>query len=268
MVKRWCISLAAVALVTGSVAMTAPAMAASAGQHSTPAAAAPHNINPGGLFRAAPGTRTEKVHGRSISFSSNWSGYAVTGSTFTTATASWTQSAITCSRGSGQTDMSPWVGIDGFSSNTVEQTGSSGDCNGSSVDYYAWYEMYPQNFVTINKTVKAGDQFTGTVTHTSGTSYTLTLQDITEGWTNTVTKSLSAKDNSAEAVMEMAANKLSKFGTDPFTGFTVDGSPIGSFTGSPYTIEQMEIENGSTVCDSTSGLTSNENFTVTWLNAC
>lgn len=269
MVKRWCISLAAVALVTGSVAMTAPAMAASAAQHSTHTAAGPHGFVPGGLFHAASGTPAEHVDGRrSISYSSNWSGYAVTGSTFSTATASWTQSAITCSRNDGETDMSPWVGLDGYSSDTVEQTGTSGDCDGSSSDYYAWYEMYPQNYVTINQTVEPGDQFTGTVTHTSGTSYTLTLKDLTRGWTNTVTKSLKASDSSAEAVMEMAANNLSKFGTDPFTSFTVDGSPVGSFTGSPYTIEQMEIENGSTVCDSTSGLTSNENFTVTWLNAC
>jgi hypothetical protein len=30
----------------------------------------------------------------------------------------------------------------------------------------------------------------------------------------------------------------------------------------------MEIENGSTLCDSTSALSSSENFTTTWLNAC
>jgi hypothetical protein len=129
--------------------------------------------------------------------------------------------------------------------------------------------MYPRNVVVINKTVEPGDQFTATVTHTSGTNYTLKLEDITQGWTNSVTKSLSAKDSSAEAVEEMAADHLTKWsGTDPFTDFTVDGSPIGSFTGSPYTIEQMEIENGSTVCDSTSALTNEENFTETWLNAC
>jgi hypothetical protein len=48
----------------------------------------------------------------------------------------------------------------------------------------------------------------------------------------------------------------------------VDGSPVGSFTGSQYTIYQMEIQNGSTLCDSTSALSNNENFTTTWLNAC
>jgi Peptidase A4 family len=265
MVRRWSIALGALTLAIGSLALSGPAVAAA----STHAAAAPAaRFVPGGLFKPAPGLHAQKVGGRVLSYSTNWSGYAVTGGTFTTATADWTQSAITCSKSGGETDMSPWIGLDGYTSETVEQTGSSGDCDGSSVDYYAWYEMYPANVVIINKTVKAGDQFTGTVTNTSGKSYKLVLEDITQGWTNTVTKSLSADDSSAEAVMEMAADSLTKFGTDPFTSFTVDGQPVGSYSSSPYTIEQMEIQVNNTLCDSTSALTSEENFTTTWLNAC
>jgi Peptidase A4 family len=264
MVRRWTISLAGLALVTGSLAATAPAMAAGTAGHGAARAAASSSFRPGGLFKAAPGIRSAVVGGRRISYSTNWSGYAVTGSTYTTATASWTQPAIDCTSGDGETDMSPWVGIDGYTSSTVEQTGSSGDCDGSSPDYYAWYEMYPRNVIVINKTVDPGDQFTATVTHTSGTSYKLVLEDITQGWTNSVTKSLSAKDSSAEAVLEMAASHLTKFSTDPFTGFTVDGSPAGSLSGNV----QMEIKVSGTVCDSTSALTNNENFTVKWLAAC
>jgi Peptidase A4 family len=272
MVRRLIVSVAGLAVVAGSLALSAPAMASSAGQrgaHGPARIAGPHGFRPGGLFRQAPGTHTITRGGRSISYSTNWSGYAVIGSTFSTATANWTQNAISCSSGGGETDMSPWVGIDGYNTNTVEQTGSSGDCDGSSPDYYAWYEMYPRNVKVIDKTVQPGDQFTATVTHTSGTNYTLVLQDITQGWTNSVTKSISAKDASAEAVMEMAASHLTKWsGTDPFTDFTVDGQPIGSYTGSPYTIEQMEIKVNSTVCDTTSSLTSNENFTETWDASC
>jgi hypothetical protein len=260
-------ALGAVTLALGSLAISGPAFATGTAH---PASAPAGRYLPGGLYKPAPGVHqsARTATGRVINYSSNWSGYAVTGGTFTTATASWTQPAASCTRGDGETDMSPWVGIDGFSSSTVEQTGSSADCDGSSVDYYAWYEMYPANVVVINKTVKAGDSFTGTVTHTGGTSYTLKLTDNTQGWTNSVTKSLSADDSSAEAVLEMAANNLTKFSTDPFTGFTVDGSPVGSYTGSQYTIYQMEIENGSTLCDSTSALSDEENFTTTWLNAC
>lgn len=271
MVRRLIVSMAGMAVVAGSLALSAPAMASSAGQHGASQhggarIAGPHGFVPGGLFRQAPGTHSVMKGDRQIQFSSNWSGYAITGTTFTTTTADWTQPAITCS-GRHETDMSPWVGIDGYSTNTVEQTGSSGDCDGSTKDYYAWYEMYPRNVVVINKTVKAGDQFTGTVTHTSGTSYTLKLEDITQGWTNSVTKSISASDASAEAVMEMAANYLTQWsGPDPFTDFTANGQQVGSYSSSQ--IQQMEIEDGSTICDTTSGLTGNENFTVTWDNAC
>ena len=269
-INRTRAALSALTLALAAAALAGPASAAEA--HGSAAARTPHTA--GGLYRPAPGVHASASTGRAtgrtvLNYSSNWSGYAVTGGTFTTATADWIQNAGTCTKGDGQTDMSPWVGLDGFSDNTVEQTGTSIDCNGASADYYAWYEMYPANVVVINKTVKAGDSFTGTVTHTSGTSYKLTLTDHTQNWTYSVTKSISgAQDSSAEAVMEMAANHLTKFGTDPFTDFTVDGSTVGSFTGSQYTIYQMEIENGSTLCDSTSALGGNENFTTTWLNAC
>lgn len=267
MARRLFVSAAGLALVTGSLALTGPVMA-SAGHQGAARMAASHAFSPGGVFHQTPGTKPEMVNGHRIVYSTNWSGYAVIGSTFTTATARWTQNAITCTSGDGQTDMSPWVGIDGYNTDTVEQTGSSGDCNGATPDYYAWYEMYPRNVIIINQTVEPGDKFTATVTHTTGTNYRLKLKDITQGWTNTVTRSLSAKDASAEAVMEMAANHLTEFGKDHFTGFTVDGQPIGSYTGSRYTIERMEIKIGSTLCDSTSALINSENFSTTWKNAC
>ncbi|HWG26280.1 G1 family glutamic endopeptidase [Actinospica sp.] len=261
MIKHSFTALGALTLALGSLAFAQPAMAA-AGAHAT--------FQTGGPYHVAPGSRIghASIGNRVLDYSTNWSGYAVTGGTFTTATATWIQNAGTCTSGDGQTDMSPWVGLDGFSDSTVEQTGTSVDCNGASSDYYAWYEMYPAGVVIINKTVKAGDSFTGTVTHTSGTTYKLVLTNNTEGWTFSVSKKLSAKDSSAEAVMEMAANSLTKFGTDPFTSFTVDGKAVGSYTGSGYTIEQMEIKVGSTLCDSTSALSNEENFTTTWLNAC
>ena len=36
-----------------------------------------------------------------------------------------------------------WVGIDGYSSSSVEQLGTDSDCAGNTPDYYAWWEMYP-----------------------------------------------------------------------------------------------------------------------------
>lgn len=262
MFRHWSIPVSALALATGSLAIATPAMAATT-------APAPHShFVPGGvLFKPATGLGTHGIAraGGKIEYSGNWSGYAVTGGTYTSVSATWVQNAGTCSSSDTDTDMSPWVGIDGYNSSTVEQTGTSVDCSGSSKTYYAWYEMYPANFVTINKTVKAGDTFYGAVTR-SGTSYTLTLKDETQGWTNTVTKTASGDANSsAEAIMEMAADELTPWsGTDPFTSFTVNGKAAGS----AGTTHQMEIESGSTLCDTTSSLSSGENFTTTWDNLC
>ena len=38
---------------------------------------------------------------------------------------------------------SVWVGIDGYSSSTVEQIGTEEDVVNGKATYYAWYEMYP-----------------------------------------------------------------------------------------------------------------------------
>ena len=70
--------------------------------------------------------------------SSNWSGYAVqSASQFTDAKGSWVQPAATCSTNSAQYS-SFWVGIDGYSSDSVEQLGTDSDCDGRNrPSYYA-----------------------------------------------------------------------------------------------------------------------------------
>src|SRR5579871_6444221 len=65
--------------------------------------------------------------------SGNWSGYAITGSAFTNATASWIVPAVSCSSGTQYAVF--WVGIDGYSSNTVEQTGTEAVCSGGKATY-------------------------------------------------------------------------------------------------------------------------------------
>jgi hypothetical protein len=69
--------------------------------------------------------------------STNWSGYAVTGSKFTQAQGSWTVSAVNCKK-TPNTYSAFWVGLDGYSSETVEQTGTIAFCNGSTAEYFAW----------------------------------------------------------------------------------------------------------------------------------
>ncbi len=106
------------------------------------------------------------------STSTNWSGYAATATRFTSISATWTQPTATC--GSTTTYSSFWVGLDGDTSNTVEQTGSEADCSSGSPVYTSWYEMYPKFPVYYSNPVRPGDVFHGSVTTNGSGSFTLT----------------------------------------------------------------------------------------------
>ncbi len=123
--------------------------------------------------------------------SSNWSGYAVQdASQFTLAQGSWVEPTATCNSSSAQY-ASFWVGIDGYSSNSVEQLGTDSDCRGRGhPSYYAWYEMYPANSVELSTSqypVKPGDTLSASVT-VSGTNFTLSIAS-SEGWSFKTTQS-------------------------------------------------------------------------------
>jgi hypothetical protein len=62
--------------------------------------------------------------------SSNWSGYATDSGTYTSVSSSWVVPSVSCNNGT--TYSSFWVGLDGYNSNSVEQTGTESDCSGSS----------------------------------------------------------------------------------------------------------------------------------------
>jgi hypothetical protein len=205
--------------------------------------------------------------GLSGRYSTNWSGYAATGATFTSVSASWLQPAGTCTSKSAYSAF--WVGLDGFKSKSVEQTGSEVDCQSGSPVYYAWYEMYPGPSITFSNHVAPGDDFSASVT-ASGTAFTLTLTDTTEGWTRTENKSLkSAKKSSAEVIAEApcctskgAILPLTDFGTVSFTNAEVDGSPIGNFGPT-----QISMGTEAKPKDTTSSLSGGNAFNVTWERA-
>jgi hypothetical protein len=153
--------------------------------------------------------------------STNWSGYAANGSGATDVIGTWTQPTATC--GSRESSWSsPWVGIDGNNSNTVEQIGTDTDCSGGSPVYYAWYEMYPKSLVVISSiTVSPGDSFTGEVTYLGNGNYKLQLtNNTTHAPTFSTTQfSKKARRTSVEWVMEgPSSGLLTNFGAVDFSG--------------------------------------------------
>jgi hypothetical protein len=134
--------------------------------------------------------------------SENWSGYAVTGSGFTVAKGSWVVPSANCTK-TPSTYSSFWVGIDGYSSSTVEQTGTDSDCSGTKARYYAWYEFYPAGSILISSVaVSPGNKMSASVTY-SGSQFTVKITNVTTGKTFSKTGRVSgARRTSAEWIAE------------------------------------------------------------------
>jgi hypothetical protein len=270
MVRRWSIPLLATTLAFGSMlAMASTASASTTVRHTTSV----HAWKPGGLIQG------RHVTGRDGRFttaeSTNWSGYAVTGANgaYNSVSASWKEPTATCTssghRRSSDSYAAFWVGLDGYSSDSVEQTGSDSDCDGTTPDYYGWYEMYPADPVYFTNTVKPGDAFSASVTFSGTETYTLVLKDVTQGWTQTITKNETGLDrSSAEVITEAPSSEsgvlpLADFGTVTYSVSAANGTSLGSQN--PTGI--VMIDNSGSDKDSTSAINSSGGFSNTWLKA-
>ena len=137
-----------------------------------------HNI--GGPARISSPTRAAATAKSGYNINGgNWSGAVTTGSGFGSVSSSWTEPSVRCN--STNDLMAPWVGIDGYGSSSVEQTGVATDCSTGSAEYAGWYEMYPAAPVYYDNPVAAGDSMSASVSR-SGSTYTLVLTDNTQGW--------------------------------------------------------------------------------------
>lgn len=263
MLRRWLIPVAALALTLG------PALAAT----STAGATATPSVTPGGLVShlVRPGSAQARAEAlkNATAQSTNWSGYAVTSGTYTSVSASWTQPTGTCT--SSNQYAAFWVGLDGYNSSSVEQTGTQIACSGTKATYDSWYEMYPANPVYFSNTVSPGDHFTASVTYEGSNKFSLYLADTTKGWSHTVTSTLAgAARSSAEVILEAPCCTssggplpLADFHTASFTGSTANGTAIGSQSPTQITM----VNNSGQDKDTISALSSNKNFSATWVRA-
>lgn len=189
--------------------------------------------------------------------STNWSGYADTGTGFSTVTGKWKEPSVSgCNSSSPLEAAVFWVGLDGFNNGTVEQDGSAAICGGGSpTQYFTWYEMFPANLVFVGSTVKPGDNIAASVVR-AGTKYTLKVTDSTTGGNN-VSKSATCaastcKDQSAEWIAEAPSTssgevQLPKFSTWTLSSATVKAGTksgtIKSFTDDEITMSDSSPHN-------------------------
>jgi hypothetical protein len=191
-------------------AMAATSVSAGASVAGVSAGVTSHDVKPGGpiVRTSVPGAAAQLAGGTGLpTISENWSGYAaVAPQKFTYVHSTFIQPKITCPGVSNQV-TSNWVGLDGFTSKTVEQDGTFGFCSGpasKTPQYEAWYELFPAGSVNVFA-VNAGDKISVSVRFASG-KFTLSVADLTTGKKATHTATCGAcKRNSAEWIIERPA---------------------------------------------------------------
>jgi hypothetical protein len=230
--------------------------------------------------------------------STNWAGWADIDETFTAVSSSWTEPAVYCTNsgssssgsllggllgtgggsGSDATSYSSfWDGLDGYTSSSVEQTGTAADCTSTGPSYYAWYEMYPagETQLPASYKVEPNDVMVGTVNY-SGGDFIMVLQDKTQNWTYT-TNPLSGPSlarSSVEFVAEAPSScdvlfcdglPLADFGTVNFTNASVvDTSGLqGDIAQFPDAAIQMSSD-GTVKATPDALNATNNGFSVTW----
>lgn len=209
----------------------------------------------------------------------NWSGFVDTSKTkgaFSEVSATWSVPTVTCTPEDRM--VSDWVGFDGVTDGTVEQTGSTSWCFEGAATYYTWYEMYPAGTAVVGTAVQPGDSISASLVR-KGTTYTLSLTDSTTRG-NDIHKTLTCSanfclDKSADWITERpefsdtGVAPLVDYGTTTFSDATVrSGSTkgvISTFSARPVTM----LDSTDTYDLSTpSALNAAGNaFSTTWLDS-
>jgi len=187
-------------------------------------------------------------------YSSNWAGAVLVAdsATYTSVTGTFTVPTPSSPNGdSGSYSASAWVGIDGDTcGNAILQTGVDFSIDGGSVSYDAWYEWYPDyayDFSGIS--FNAGDQVQLTVSATSESEGSATIENLSTG--QTVTQSLSSSSSlceyNAEWIVEdyeegSSLVSFANFGTVTFSGASA-GTNSGSVGPSGATIIDIDQNN-------------------------
>jgi hypothetical protein len=267
-----CVPVLGLALAFGPAAGASTAGASPSARAAAAARTALEHVTVGwhNAFRRVSGSAAG-VRGLSQVQSTNWSGYADTGSGFSTVTGSWTEPTATCS--SRATSLAAfWVGIDGYSSSSVEQDGTLVECYRGTAYYYTWWEMYPTNAIqVVGTSLRPGDSISASVVR-SGSSYTLKVTDSTHSANSfTTTQACSGCANSSAEWIAEAPSGSS--GVEPLSNFhswTESGATVkaGSTSGviSSFTDDEITMIDSSGLTKALPGAlnSSGNGFSVTW----
>lgn len=146
--------------------------------------------------------------------SANWSGYAISSTkqgTYQSVSGTWRVPQVTPpaqpaptswwqmlvqwlqslfgigSGGSAANEYSAtWIGIDGFNNTSLIQAGTAQNISNGLPQYYAWWEILPNPETMIDPNhypVQANDEIISSIAQQPSDLWTITLQNVTQGWT-------------------------------------------------------------------------------------
>lgn len=172
----------------------------------------------------------------------NWAGYVATSSAVSSVSGEWTVPSAGTVPGVAGT----WVGIGGYSTDDLIQTGTSEV--GSPTDeliglpqYQAWYEMLPAGEVALTGCsgnsacpVEPGDVITATISSSNcavntDCSWTIAMQDLTQGWKFSQALTYDSSQSSVEWIHEAPSLSV---GPLPGVPVPVGGPVTVTFDGS------------------------------------
>jgi hypothetical protein len=172
-----------------------------------------------------------------------------------------------------------WVGIDGDTSDTIEQIGTDCYVSKGIPQYTAWYEFYPKNYVPIPSNlmkIKPGDMISAEVKYDPiQNAFILSINDTdpsnpsnVQTFSTSPVKVKNAKRNSAEWITEAVSGvTLAKFDTVTFSSNSakIDGNPYYLTSSTAKRINM--VSNSGLPMATPSDLSSDGSFSVIWNSA-
>jgi len=209
-----------------------PDQAQAAGASGSGSPAAPNSAAPSPGRRPPPQPSTPGISD-SRDTSSNWSGYAATGGSYTGVSGTWSVPKFAPSSPAGAD--ATWVGIGGVSSHDLIQAGTQEAVSGSGqTQYQAWVETLPQASHPVPLTVSPGDVVTVAISQQGSDQWLIAFTNSTTGQTFQVTEQYASTQSSAEWVEEAPSAMrgrllpLDDFGTVSLSGASAvkDGQTV------------------------------------------
>jgi hypothetical protein len=133
-----------------------------------------------------------------------WAGYSMGNGSFAHTSAYWTVPTVTYADAEDAC-AAHWVGVSGpFGVNQIIRIGTDSDWS-NGPNYYAWEEVLPAEATAnhLPDAVSPGDVMFGSVDRVgSGSSWTMTLEDLTGNWYYTVGKTYTGSVTNADWILE------------------------------------------------------------------